>query len=52
MTESGGMGEADSGTDWFHCRRDGQGQLLPEGGDLRGEQCWGGEVGVEGKPGC
>lgn len=46
------MGEADSGTDWFHCRRDGQGQLLPEGGDLRGEQCWGGEVGVEGKPGC
>lgn len=38
------MGEADSGTDWFHCRRDGQGQLLPEGGDLRGEQCWSGEV--------
>lgn len=40
------MGEADSGTDWFRCRRDGQGQLLAEGGDLRDEQCWGREVRV------
>lgn len=33
------MGEANSGTGLFHCRRDGQRQLLAMGGDLRGKQC-------------